>query len=152
AGPIWGRATTSRSDVPRPVLRTPRRGGPGLDPGVARTPHRARAGAPRIEPPSFLPSRARLSGEERNLLRRLRPGVRTPLQGRRGGVRRRRDREGARVAPGSEGVSHPHARAAGAAPAPRLRRADAEVPGDARAADRASRRGRSLDRYGRALA
>ena len=58
----------------------------------------ARARAPRLEPAALLPPGARLPGEERDLLRRLRPGVRARLQGRRGRARRRRHRRAAGVA------------------------------------------------------
>jgi len=106
-------------------------------------------GAPRLEPPALLPPVPRLSGEERDLLRRLRSRLRSCLS--RSGGRAGRHRGAAGVAPGSE--EFPGADA-GAAISPRAalpRRADASLSGDAGRADRAPRRGRALDRNRRAL-
>ena len=95
---------------------------------------------------------ARLPGQERDLLRRLRPRLRARLQGRRGRARRRRHRGGARVAARPEELPRAHARAARRARAALARRADAALPRDARRAERAPRRRRQLGRHRRPLA
>ena len=89
-------------------------------------------GPARLEPAAVLPSRACLPGEERDLLRRLRPRLRARIQGRGGRARGRRDGEGPRVAARSEEPAGAHPGAARGARAAQLRRADAPVPGDPR--------------------